>query len=242
MRHSIGSIPKVIHQIWLGPLEPPKGAIESWVLNHSDWEYHLWTEKNLPPLKNQAAFDASDNYPQKADILRYELLSMYGGVYFDADVYNLKSIDPLYEGWLTEGVSLIAAMEGSKDRPDLIANTFIAAMPGHAFMDKLVEGIDVNRVGGAWEITGPQYFTNCVAEYNPDIKLLSSKVFFPIHHGDKAHRLIDLNELKADELVYGVHLWAGTKRAYEPIWYKNPFKYLFLQIRKSLNKTFQIKQ
>lgn len=235
------NIPKVIHQIWLGPLAPPNAAMESWVTNHPDWEYKLWTEKNLPALKNQAAFDKSDNYPQKADILRYEILFQFGGVYFDADVHCIKPIDVLYEQWLSNGDSLVAANEGNPSNTALLANTFIASNAANAFMGQLVDGINVDQEGGAWEITGPQYFTESIARFKPEINILSSKVFFPIHHGDKEHRLIDLDVLSTDPDIYGVHLWTGTKRAYEPVWYRHPLDYLFLQLRKSLNKTFQIK-
>lgn len=234
-------IPRIIHQIWLGPLKPPQDAMDSWKQKHSGWEYLLWTEDNLPELVNNQAFLDSDNFPQKADILRYEILQQFGGVYMDADVYCLKPIDDLYEGWVSQGVELIAAIEGSPDRPDLVANTFIAAAENHHFIVGVVNGIDVSKEGGAWEITGPQYFTDCIKSYKPEIKLLSSTTFFPIHHANKECRLIDLEEIDKNPDVYGVHLWTGTKRAYEPLWYKSPFSFLFLQLRKSLNKTFQIK-
>lgn len=234
-------IPRIIHQIWLGPLKPPLEAMTSWTEKHPDWTYYLWTEKNLPELVNKQAFEDSDNYPQKADILRYEILSQFGGVYMDVDVHCLQAIDSLYEEWLANDVELVVAIEGSKDKPDLLANTFIAGYKGHPFFKSLIDGIDINKKGGAWVITGPQYFTKTVQSFKPDIKILPSKIFYPIHHGDKDQREINLDELKADSQIYGVHLWSGTKRAYEPVWYRYPLKYLFLQIRKSLNKTFQIK-
>jgi mannosyltransferase OCH1-like enzyme len=235
------SIPKIIHQIWLGPLKSPKEAMDSWVQNHPDWTYCLWTEDNLPVMVNYQAFLESDNYPQKADILRYELLYQFGGIYIDADVHCLKSIDTLYADWLEGGQYFVAANEGNKDNPDLMANTFIASSKGHPFLKSVIKGVDINKEGGAWEITGPKYFTEAIYNFKPVIKILPSKIFFPIHHGDKDQREINLEELKVDNQIYGVHLWSGTKRAYEPVWYKHPWKYLFLQIRKSLNKTFQIK-
>ena len=234
-------IPRIIHQIWLGPLKPPQDAMDSWKQKHSGWEYRLWTEDNLPELVNNQAFLDSDNFPQKADILRYEILQQFGGVYMDADVYCLKAIDDLYAEWLSDGSELVAAVEGNEKHPELIANTFIAAVKGHGFMDQMVEGIDITKEGGAWEITGPQYFTESIQLSKPIVRLLSAKTFFPIHHKDKEHRLIDLDELDKDSDVYGVHLWTGTKRAYEPVWYRHPLQYLFLKLRKSLNKTFQIK-
>lgn len=236
------TIPRIIHQIWMGPLEPPKSAMDSWRDLHPSWEVRVWNEQNLPSLKNKQAFADSDNYPQKSDILRYEILSQFGGVYVDADEYCLRPIDPLIDLIEKEGFDLAAAYEGSLDRPELIANTVLACSVGNEFMGKMVENIDIERDGGAWELTGPQYLTDQLAFYKPQIKLLSSKLFYPIHHRDKENRQIDLSKLKDDPEIYGVHLWAGTKRAYRPIWYKEPHKYLHYIVRKSLNKTFQIKE
>lgn len=233
-------IPRIIHQIWMGPLEPPLEAMKSWQELHPDWEYRLWNEDNIPKLQNQEAFDLSDNYPQKSDILRYEILKRFGGVYIDSDEYCLKPIDVLMSEWDETGYKLILGKEGSLDRPDLVANTVMVATPSHPFLDAMVDGIDVDRPGEAWELTGPQYLTNMLAEHKPEVHLLEAKVFYPIHHRDKENREISLSKLKQDPEIYGVHLWTGTKRAYKPVWYKQPFSYLLYVVRKKLNKTFQI--
>lgn len=231
-------IPRIIHQIWLGPLEPPLQAMQSWQEQHPAWEYKLWTEQNIPHLKNQHAFDVSDNYPQKSDVLRYELLANFGGVYVDADEYCLKPIDGLLAEF--EAAGLIAAYEGSLQRPELVANTVLACEKANSFMQAMVDELDISKPGGAWEITGPQYLTRMLDKYAPQIHLLPAKHFYPIHHRDAGRRRIELAELALDPDVYGVHLWSGTKRAYKPIWYKTPFKYLVYIVRKKLNKTFQV--
>ncbi len=234
-------IPRIIHQIWLGPLTPPVDAMATWQKFHPEWEYKLWTEQNLPRLDNQQAFDSSDNYPQKSDVLRYELLLKFGGVYVDADEYCLRPIDPLIGDMQQQGYTFLAASEGSLDRPELVANTVLACSKNHAFMGKMVANIDINKPGEAWMLTGPQYLTDMLSKYKPELLLLPAKVFYPIHHRDKSQRKIDLAVLEQDPEIYGVHLWAGTKRAYKPTWYKQPLKYVIYRIRRALNKTFQIK-
>jgi len=37
----IDAIPKIIHQIWLGPLEPPIEVMETWQRLHPEWKYIL---------------------------------------------------------------------------------------------------------------------------------------------------------------------------------------------------------
>ena len=90
------NLPKIIHQIWLGDIEPPYSFMKSVKDNHPDYDYRLWTDDNLPhPLFNQDLFDKARYYPEKADILRYELLYRFGGLYIDADIICLKPLNDL---------------------------------------------------------------------------------------------------------------------------------------------------
>ncbi len=98
---SVLLIPKIIHQIWLGPNEIPK-AFESFMKNwkdkHPEWEYKLWTDQNLNSFKFNFLkdyFDKSNNYGQKADLLRLEILYQYGGLYVDVDFECLESFEDM---------------------------------------------------------------------------------------------------------------------------------------------------
>ena len=46
-------------------------------------------------MVNRAAFDSAESFAMKSDILRYELLLRYGGLYCDLDFECLRSIKPL---------------------------------------------------------------------------------------------------------------------------------------------------
>lgn len=107
-------IPKTIHLIWLGPNPFPKESIENvrtWVHHHPDWKFKFWTDRkralphpkfelilvssfNFLELKDQ--FNESDNYAEKADILRYEVLYQEGGLYVDHDVKCYKPFSPFH--------------------------------------------------------------------------------------------------------------------------------------------------
>src|SRR4029077_5448971 len=46
-------IPKIIHQIWVGPKMPPSFFAtfqEKWKMLHPGWEYHLWTDSEIDEL------------------------------------------------------------------------------------------------------------------------------------------------------------------------------------------------
>jgi len=90
-------IPKIIHQIWIGGPVPQefKDFMQSWRDAHPDWEYRLWTDEDVKTfgLYNQTFYDRSDNYGVKSDILKWEIIYRYGGLYVDTDYECLQSFD-----------------------------------------------------------------------------------------------------------------------------------------------------
>ena len=87
-------IPKIIHQIWIGNLEPPVSLMDSWKNKHPDFKYILWDEEKIRDEKfsSQVKIDEIEEYCGKADIIRYEILNRYGGVYIDADSYCIEKL------------------------------------------------------------------------------------------------------------------------------------------------------
>jgi hypothetical protein len=84
-------IPRIIHQLWIGPRPLPKFTA-SWQ-RYADlyrWEYRLWREKEIDELnlKWRECYDATDSLHIRSDIARIEILSRFGGFYFDCDVIS----------------------------------------------------------------------------------------------------------------------------------------------------------
>ena len=88
-------IPKTIHQIWIGNLEPPVSLMDSWKTKNPEFKYIIWDEDRIRAEKfdTQTKIDEIEEYCGKADIIRYEILNRYGGVYIDADSYCVHSLD-----------------------------------------------------------------------------------------------------------------------------------------------------
>jgi len=95
-------IPKVLHQIALHGADELTPAQQrytaSWREHHPEWEYRLWTESNLPELLNPVQFAGATDLRQKTQILSYEVLHRFGGVFIDRDFECLRSIEPLLAG------------------------------------------------------------------------------------------------------------------------------------------------
>jgi len=96
-------IPKKIHHIWLGEKKYAYSAYrESWMKFHPNYEFYLWDELNIPKniLKKEtiAIIEDSNVCPMsKSDSLRFDILRVMGGAYFDADMEALKCLDRMFD-------------------------------------------------------------------------------------------------------------------------------------------------
>src|SRR5688500_19651207 len=79
--HDIMTESKTLHFIWFGNPMPDhlRQNIIAWAEMHPDWNMNLWTESNLPHLRNQDLFDNAHDlvpsdavYQFRADLARSE--------------------------------------------------------------------------------------------------------------------------------------------------------------------------
>lgn len=203
-------IPKIFHRIWVGP-EMPEQLVaygETWTRHHPDWEFRLWTESSLPPLRNQRVFDAAERIAPRnvgqlrADVARYEILHTFGGVYIDCDLECLRPIDELvdgvecFAGWEVQGV--------------WVNNAILGAAAEHPFLDELIAGLEHNVVAHAGKrpniLTGPQYLTPIYWRHADWVTVYPKTHFYPYLY----------SELDRAEDVFpdswAVHHWANRRR------------------------------
>ena len=194
-------IPLIIHQIWVGPNPIPEKSImfiEKIKLLHPDYEYRLWKDSDITP-ENFSNFDyiqKTQIYAQKADIMRYEILYRYGGIYLDIDFEIFKCMTPL----LTH--SLVMCNEDANINK-YMTNAFIASSIGNENLKRSVENIKNCRINRPYvsEDTGPWYFRKCII---PDetTRVLPTHVMYPTHFTQKGFRpAVFSNE------TYGMHHW-----------------------------------
>lgn len=198
-------IPKIIHQIWIGPKPIPWTCIDSWKDKHPTWEHKLWTEKELEPIKNLKQYNATPNLSGKSNVLRYEILYKYGGLYVDADSVCLKPIDALTDH------PCVVSYENERQRPDLLCSWPIFITPEHRLMEECIQRIgllleETCRTEPSWKVTGPRLLTNAVKmlENRVDIRKLPSHLFFPLHHTGQ-----ECDATRREE-SYCEHLWEST--------------------------------
>ena len=157
-------IPKIIHQIWIGPNKMPNDCIpfmESWVKKHPDWQYKLWTNEDLESFKpfSGNALKNSLNIGCKVDILKYEILYRYGGVYVDVDFESLKPIDII-----VENSQFFAAIY----ERTTIGQGIVGATKAHPLMKSMVQhfkNCENMTFTKPIKETGPRFFTMTIQNY-----------------------------------------------------------------------------
>lgn len=200
-------IPKVFHQIWLGSNPMPDYAVlyaQGWLQHHPGWEMKLWTDGNIPPLQNQKEFDEAEDMGRRPDILRYELLLAFGGIYLDIDMECQKNLEPLIR-------HAEAFVGRESDEGEFFGNAIIGCVPGHPFMQDVVQSIpesirsnaDRHTLMEAVAETGPWFLTQVVRRH-PEVRRFGSPIFYPCHWSQWEHR----HDAYPD--AYAVHRWGGT--------------------------------
>ena len=205
-------IPKIIHQIWIGPRKLPnnyKKWMNTWKIYNPEWEYILWDEDmiNKLNLKNQLAYKASKNPGFKSDIARYEILNKYGGIYLDTDFQCLKSIPNNLLFY--EFVSCIVFSFSPE-----IANGMIMSKPNSPLLKKIINSIYVPKnKNNSYEIisaTGPYALTN--AYFNLKTKdqkkglILPSDYFYPFPNFLITRKPANYKDFITDKSI-GLHHW-----------------------------------
>jgi len=201
---------KCFHQFWVGPPMPEafRAFAEGWQRLHPDWEYQLWCDGDLPPLRNQDIYDrAAELCPGfegqlRSDIVRYELLYQFGGVWIDTDFECLKPIDDLLGG-----VDCFAAWE-VQDR--WVNNAILGCEPGNAFMARLVDNLPASVAHNVGKrpahMSGPHYLTAQYRGHEAELTVFDQPLMYP-YDCDELHRG---HESFPD--AYCVHHWNNQRR------------------------------
>jgi hypothetical protein len=192
-------IPKIFHRVWLGSNPMPEHFVaygEGWLRLHPGWEMRTWTDENLPSIRYPHFMDPKYSASMRSDMLRYELLSQFGGVYLDTDMEPRKSIEPLLDG-----VTMFAGEEGE----GVLCTAIMGSIAGEPFWEHVLAefpSIVIVHNGNSAQ-TGPWLFTRH-ARYCDRFKKFPEPYFYPYSWRDKSRR----DDPFPDS--YAVHRWDGS--------------------------------
>lgn len=154
-------IPKIIHQIWLGGEVPAAFApyMNSWITMHLErgWQYKLWTDDDVEAfgLYNKDFYDATDSCGVKSDLLKWEIIHRYGGVYVDMDFECLQPLDILHHCF-----DFYTGLQPLDTFFVQLGAALYAGKPGDPILKHCIETVkDDWHLKGAPSKTGPLHFT-----------------------------------------------------------------------------------
>lgn len=213
-------IPRTIHQVWIGGPMPGHlvDYMVSWREHHPDWEYRLWDNNAVAELdmRNRDLYERADTFAMpgrgnqvRSDILRYEILSRFGGVYVDADFEALRPIDSLLEGvacfagWEVPGMWVNMALSGAEPRHPFIEACILGLRANIARYDGRAAGITSST-----SLSGPRYLTPIYRKHRDTVTVFPQPWFYP-------YSWRDIGTARAEPPwpdAYAVHHWLNRRR------------------------------
>lgn len=180
-------IPKIIHQIWIGTKPAPTKLMKTWSIKHPDFEYIFWNEDEIIKrglqLECHEKINMINEINGKADIIRWEILYEYGGVFIDADSICLEPFDDYFMC-----KKAFASYENEQVRKGLVATGTMGFYPKHPLCRDIIEWIKSNdstdfiKNYPAWYSVGPGVLTRFLESGNyKDFSVFPSHVFLPVH-------------------------------------------------------------
>lgn len=227
----MSNIPKIIHQLWIGPKPAPTKLMNTWKEKHEKqgYEYIFWNEKELKKrgfyLSLGEKINQMKEWNGKADIIRWEILHKYGGVFVDADSICIEPFCDLlkkykafagYENEQVRGAGWAPAIYNDvlATTHPLIATGTMAFPPNHPLPAMAIEWIKNNDIRlettgkKAWRTVGPGLLTRLYwGKKWDDITILPSYYFLPIHCTGL--------EYKQHGRVFAYQEWGSTKNSYD---------------------------
>ena len=199
-------IPKILHQIWIGPERPPERAMATWRNKHPDWRYMLHHKVDGYPSEVQSIIDSIDpvngsKWAGIADVIRYFVLWRYGGVAVDADSECLRPLDERF----LEPVEW-CCHEHEEKHPGVLANGAMGARPGSLLMSRILQRLpaqDPREV--PWHAWGPTRLSEEARTYR-ELTKFPSRYFMPWHYSG-------IPAPGFDE-VFARQFWGSTRSTY----------------------------
>ena len=207
------NIPKIIHQLWIGPKPRPSKFMATWKTKHPDYEYIMWNEEEIRNrglmLECVSKINEIEEINGKADIIRWEILFHYGGLFIDADSICIEPFN-----YLMDQHKPFCGYENENVRQGLVATGTMAFPKNHPLTRGAIDYIKTNEVSRAktgkmaWRTVGPELLTKLLqTNLFSDVVIYPSYYFLPKHATGVQYM--------GHSIVYAYQEWGSTKQNYD---------------------------
>ncbi len=236
------SIPRSIHQIWLGGSLPPRYRewAKSWERLNEGWEYRLWDEKSILALglHNEMAFRKTPSLGAKSDIARYEILHRLGGIYADTDFECVRPFDEI------AGTCTFFAGTVFADSP-VLNNGLMGAVPGHQVLTEIINALSkpIKTRDGMKVLakSGPFFFTERFF-YIQD-SLDERDVVFPSTYFYPLPNYVEFQSLTPEMRLHYLRKWSFAIHYWEGSWMKpHPLRALLGRVKRRVLSQLKIRR
>lgn len=202
-------IPKTVHYIWLGKKPKPiivQKCIRSWYLKLRGFRIQCWNEDNLD-LSHPFVSSCMERklYAFAADIIRFQVLLIHGGIYLDTDMEVIESFDPF--------LRLVSFIGFEDDRAKRPSAGVIGGEANNLFCKKMVEYYDL------LDISKPPIICDAIESVikdSPicDLAILPQRTFYPYnpYSSHACHKQLPLMASDIAKDTVAVHHWQKSWR------------------------------
>jgi len=207
-------IPKIIHQIRMGNTVLSEKELywqKTWKDKNPDWSYVLWDDKKIESdltISHPKVFENCKSFSEKSDVLRFEILYQFGGLYVDTDFECLKNINQLFRD--NDFRKIVVFLQ----QPKKICGAFFAAQKHNTQVKNLIDGLPSREKSHGDRIAdckyGPVYITEKLGwEIGiPDGIGCHKKTVYPYSWFEKGRQKEDFSKTHPE--AYAVHHWSGS--------------------------------
>ena len=211
---TVYDVPQILHFIWIGSKISDRYVqfIKTYRDKNPNYQMYLWVDNDFSlqneklqdldiyvkdvrktNLINREIYDMDSNFGAKSDILRYEVVFKYGGIYTDIDSVAVKPFDQNFRH------SFVTYSPDYKN----LSNAFFGFPANSKYLLFVIKSLPthykVTRKQWPPSRTGPGYFTTCFLTYNDDrINLIHKDVVLNRKSNSYTYQLMDANWLKQE--------------------------------------------
>lgn len=219
----------LIQRAWLGPKEIPNDYVQfgrEWQELNPDWEVVDWSLEMVEAKRwrNQSVIDdirrrggnSIEAAVQIADVIGYELIWEFGGLYINVDIEPLKSMKYFIEYYKPGNTAYAGREDWNTDR---IVNSVMGGPSKHPFWNFVIQSLParywMNPEAEMVLTTGPALLTECAhywqrgkdRDHEFDFTEIARAAFNAVHWSQiPPGQNADGRFVESEEMI-GVHHW-----------------------------------